>query len=173
MRKETQVCTIFPERKHTNECFLVEFIVSAPVCWKPTAITIMSKAVEDAARSVKLGTDGMSPCDLFVCHEAELQSMHVLSLHASYTLKVCLDIVLEQTPIRTLSKGRRHFHSRRLRRWYRRSGHVSYLTDNSITLGNTDPGGRRYVYSVTITVVMLLTNSKAPCSAPTCSTKLS
>ncbi|KAJ8110504.1 hypothetical protein OPT61_g6674 [Boeremia exigua] len=65
----------------------VEIVISVPVCWTPRSTATMSKAVEDAARAVGLGTDEMSPCNIFIANEPELQSMHALRLRTAYALQ--------------------------------------------------------------------------------------
>jgi hypothetical protein len=50
-----------------------------PVCYKPSAIAILGAAIEGAMKEVKFGTDGESPCNIFIVHEAEAQAMHALT----------------------------------------------------------------------------------------------
>lgn len=50
-----------------------------PVCYNPSAVAILSAQVERAMKNVKFGTDGKSPCNIFVVHEAEAQAMQALT----------------------------------------------------------------------------------------------
>lgn len=50
-----------------------------PVCYSPSAVAILGAAVELAMKQVRFGTDGETPCNIFVVHEAEAQSMHALT----------------------------------------------------------------------------------------------
>jgi hypothetical protein len=49
------------------------------VCYDPHAVSVLGAAIESAMKETRFGTDGESPCNLFVVHEAEAQGMHALT----------------------------------------------------------------------------------------------
>lgn len=57
----------------------------------------MCAAVEYAMKDSRLGTDGKSPCNIFVVHEAEAQAMHTLTQMSQLTVNFhCLPCFLQQ-----------------------------------------------------------------------------
>lgn len=52
-----------------------------PVCYKPSAVATLGAQIERAMKQVRFGTDGQSPCNLFIVHEAEAQAMQALTEH--------------------------------------------------------------------------------------------
>ncbi|KZM26023.1 hypothetical protein ST47_g2822 [Ascochyta rabiei] len=69
-----------------NDDSTVEVTFCVPVCYNPAAVAILGAQVERAMRDVRFGTDGKSPCNIFVVHEAEAQAMHALT-NAMYELE--------------------------------------------------------------------------------------
>ncbi|KAJ8115705.1 hypothetical protein OPT61_g2702 [Boeremia exigua] len=61
-----------------NSESIVEVTVCVPVCYSPAAVAITSAQVERAMKEMRFGTDGESPCNIFVVHEAEAQAMQAL-----------------------------------------------------------------------------------------------
>ncbi|KAF1363129.1 hypothetical protein EJ07DRAFT_163038 [Lizonia empirigonia] len=57
---------------------IVEVTFCMPVCYKPSAVAILGAQIERAMKQERFGTDGQSPCNLFVVHEAEAQAMQAL-----------------------------------------------------------------------------------------------
>lgn len=57
---------------------LVEVTFCVPVCYNPAAVAALGAQVERAMQDVQFGTDGQSPCNIFVVHEAEAQAMQAL-----------------------------------------------------------------------------------------------
>lgn len=58
---------------------VVEVTFCVPVCYNPFAVTTLGAQVERTMQEVKFGTDGQSPCNIFVVHEAETQAMQALT----------------------------------------------------------------------------------------------
>lgn len=57
----------------------MEVTFCVPVCYKPSAVAVLGAQLERAMKDVKFGTDGHSPCGIFVAHEAEAQAMKALT----------------------------------------------------------------------------------------------
>lgn len=71
----------------------VEVTFCVPVCWGANAVSTLNQCVQTAMQEVKLGTDGTSPCKVFVVNEAEAQAMTALT-DKLCGLKVCKSVVL-------------------------------------------------------------------------------
>ncbi|KAH6633440.1 hypothetical protein C7974DRAFT_171421 [Boeremia exigua] len=61
-----------------NGASTVEVIFCVPVCYNPSAVAVLGAQIERAMKEVRFGTDGESPCHMFVVHEAEAQAMQAL-----------------------------------------------------------------------------------------------
>ncbi|XPS69479.1 hypothetical protein M3J09_001749 [Ascochyta lentis] len=57
----------------------VEVTFCVPVCYSPSAVATLSTQVERSMKDARFGTDGESPCNIFVVHEAEAQGMQALT----------------------------------------------------------------------------------------------
>ncbi|KAF3037823.1 hypothetical protein E8E12_007276 [Didymella heteroderae] len=62
-----------------DEKSIVEVTFCVPVCYSPSAVAVLGAQVERAMHDVQFGTDGQSPCNIFVVHEAEAQAMRALT----------------------------------------------------------------------------------------------
>ncbi|XPS92354.1 hypothetical protein M3J09_001751 [Ascochyta lentis] len=56
----------------------VEVTFCVPVCWPADAVSTLSQCVQKAMQKAKFGTDGTSPCHMFIVNEAEAQAMTAL-----------------------------------------------------------------------------------------------
>ncbi|KAF1923136.1 uncharacterized protein M421DRAFT_9919 [Didymella exigua CBS 183.55] len=57
----------------------VEVTLCVPVCYSPSAVAVLSSQMVRAMYDVRFGTDGQSPYNIFVVHEAEAQAVQALA----------------------------------------------------------------------------------------------
>lgn len=56
----------------------MEMIYCVPVYYSPSAFAILGAQLERAMKEVRFGTNGDSPCNIFIVHEAEAHATQAL-----------------------------------------------------------------------------------------------